>query len=106
MKANPKAHHFLQATFRLDREGRNIFIGRKNNLAIIPLWNEGGKMGVLVTGREKEPEALEAALAIQALISRFSETRERDKDRVLQDSLALFKKFDFKGAGETARKGL
>ncbi len=106
MKANPKAHHFSQATYRLDLKNRNIFIDGRNKLAIIPIWTEGENLGVLITSAERGPAALEAALSIQSLRNRYPEPRDREKEQAVQESLTLFKKFNFKGAAEMAERGL
>ena len=45
MDADQKSPHFSHATFRLDRKDRNIFIDKKSNVAIIPLWPEGENQG-------------------------------------------------------------
>jgi hypothetical protein len=41
MDADPKSPHLSRATFRLDQENRNLFVDRKNNVAVIPLWTQG-----------------------------------------------------------------
>jgi len=104
MKASPKAHHFSQATYRLDQGNRNTFIDRGNQLTIIPLWKEGENLGVLVTTPARGAEALKAASSIQELLERYPEPRERGKEQFVQESITLFKKYDFKGAREMAKK--
>lgn len=106
MNANPGAPHFTQAAHRLDDPGRNLFLDKKNNLAVIPLWAEGGKLGVLVTAAEKGPRAMEAASRIQKLMARFPEPRTREKDQVIQESLGAFKRFDFQEAAQRSQKGM
>jgi hypothetical protein len=104
MKANPDAHHFSQATYRLDIKNRNIFVDGRNKLAIVPLWKKEEDLGILITSAERGPAALEAALAIRNLLTRYPQPEEREKNQVLQESLTLFRKFDFKGAAEMAKK--
>jgi hypothetical protein len=106
MKANPKAHHFSQATYRLDQGHRNLYLDRQNNIAILPLWKEGEHLGVLVTTPEKAPEALQAALAVQDLLARYSEPGERAKNPMIPESLSYFKRYDFPKALESAKKGM
>lgn len=106
IKANPKAHHFSQPAFRLNENNRNIFVDRGNKLAVLPLWMEGDHLGVVVTTPERGPEALNAASLIQGLLNRYPAPREREKDPVLQESITLFKRYDFKGAGQMAKKGM
>ncbi len=65
---------FVRATYKLELSNRNIFtdnsgIFRKNNIAIIPLWQEGDNLGVLVTTPEQSAAAIQAAQAIQALMN-------------------------------------
>jgi len=67
MDADPSSSNFSQATFRIDRSNRNIFIDKEINVAIIPLWSEKGHQGVLVTSTEKSSDALKAALTIEKL---------------------------------------
>jgi len=100
MNANPAAQHFTQPTFRADAERRNLFVDKKNNLAVIPLWAEKDKLGVLISTPAKSAEAMEAASRIQRLLARFPEPRSHDKDRVIQECLGLFKRFDFREASQ------
>lgn len=90
MDANPDARNFAEATFRLDREGRQLFLDRAHDLAVIPLWPEGEKLGVLVTSREKSDEALQTALRMQALLA-----KGRGRDRLLQGCIESFRNLDF-----------
>jgi M6 family metalloprotease-like protein len=106
MNASPGAPRFTQAAYRLDGAGRNLFLDKKNNLAVIPLWAEGDKLGVLVTSAEKGPRALDAASRIQKLLARFLEPRTREKDQVIRESLEAFKRFDFQEAAQRAQRGL
>ncbi len=98
MNANSRAHHFNQATYRVDRENRNLFLDRKNNLAIIPLWAEKEMMGLLVSTPAKSPEAVEAASKMQKLLARFPEPRSKEKDLAIRECLGFFKTFDFRRA--------
>jgi M6 family metalloprotease-like protein len=106
MNASPEAPRFTQAAYRVDGAGRNLFLDKKNNLSVIPLWAEGGKLGVLVTSAEKSSQALDAAQRIQKLLVRFPEPRAGGKDRVIQESVEAFKRFDFAGAAQRAQKGM
>jgi M6 family metalloprotease-like protein len=106
MNANPGAPHFTQAAHRLDAPGRSLFLDKKNNLAVIPLWPEEGRLGVLVTAADKGPQARDAASGIQNLLARFPEPRTPEKDRVVRDSLEAFRGFDFQEAVRRAQKGM
>lgn len=64
MNADPSARNFSKATYKLAAQGRNLFVDKKNHIAIIPLWKEGENLGVLVTTVEKSNPALQAARAI------------------------------------------
>lgn len=106
MNANPNARHFSQATFRIEEDNRNLFLDRDYKVAILPLWSDKGKMGVLVTTPEKSTEAKNAALMIQKLLSRYPEPRGKEPGRLLEDCLAAFKKFDFNDCIQMAQKAL
>ncbi|NPV04654.1 MAG: hypothetical protein HPY67_07975 [Syntrophaceae bacterium] len=89
MDANPSAPHFRQATYRLDAAGRDLF--RDGEVAVVPLWGDGDRLGVLVTAPERGAEALEAARAVERLM------RERGpRDPRTAEAKAAFMAFDFK----------
>ena len=106
INANPDARHFSQATFRLDRNNRNVFRDERSNLAIIPLWSEGEKQGVLITSQANSREALSTALMVQRLLQRYPEPRGREVAQLVESSLAAFKRFDFKTCAQIAQRGL
>lgn len=107
MDADPGSHHFSKPAFKLDRgSGNNHFADPSNKIVIIPLWAEEDRHGVLITSPDKGREALEAALQIQKLISRFPEPRPKGRAMQIQKCQALFKSFAFKAAEEWARKGM
>jgi hypothetical protein len=106
MNADPKSPHFSRATFRLDRPNRNLYLDQGAGVAIIPLWTEGGDRGLLITIKEKSDDALKAALMIQKLIDRSPEPRGQEDRRLIEECIACFKNFDFKGCQQLARKGL
>jgi len=89
MDANPASAHFRQATFRLDDEGRSLF--KDDEVAVVPLWKDGERLGVLVTTPEKSAEALQAARAVGALMK-----RKGPQDRLAVEAKAAFLAFDFK----------
>jgi hypothetical protein len=89
MDANPGSAHFRQATFRLDDGGRNLF--KDNEIAVIPLWMDGERLGVIVTTPEKSAEALAAARALDTLMRRAG-----PQDRFVVEAKAAFMAFDFK----------
>lgn len=95
MDANPDARNFAEATFRLDREGRHLFLDSAHDIAVIPLWPEGEKLRVLVTGKEKSGEALPIALQIQSL-----QAKGLRKDGVLQGCMESFNNLDFASCRE------
>jgi M6 family metalloprotease-like protein len=104
--ADKNSPHFSHATFRLDRSNRNIFVDKGANVAIIPLWPEGENQGVLITTLEKSSDALKAALMIQKLMDRDPRTRRGEGNRLIEESLACFKRYDFRGCYEMVQKGL
>jgi hypothetical protein len=88
MDANPNSAHFRQATFRPDEGMRYSFV--EDNVAVIPLWRDGDKLGVLVTTRDKCAEALEAARAVAGLMKRGGA-----QDQVATQAKDAFLAFDF-----------
>jgi len=96
MDPDPKSMHFSRATFRLDHENRNLFLDKGNNIAVIPLWPNGDKLGVLITTPPKSLDALKAALAIQELLKSYPEPRKREEEQLIEKSIMSFKPFDFK----------
>jgi hypothetical protein len=89
MDANPGSAHFRQATFRLDDGGKNLF--KDDEVAVVPLWKDGNRLGVIVTTPERSAEALEAARAVEALTKRGGA-----QDRLTAEAKAAFLAFDFK----------
>jgi M6 family metalloprotease-like protein len=106
MDADPSSPDFSHATFKLGVNNRNVFIDKKNNLAIIPLWSEKGNQGVLVTTPEKSSDALEAALLIEELMQRFPEPRGEREGKVIEECVASFKKSDFRTSHRIAQQAL
>jgi len=106
MDADKDSPHFSHATFRLDRNNRNIFMDKGANIAIIPLWAEGEKQGILITTSGKSNDALKAALTIQKLKGRYPEPRGKEDDQLIEDCVACFKRFDFKTCYQMAQRGL
>jgi hypothetical protein len=106
MNADKDSPHFSRATFKLDQNDRNVFIDKAANVAIIPLWAEGKKLGVLITTPEKSADALKAALIIQKLKNRSQEAGGKEENQRIEDCVACFKRFDFKTCYQLAQKGL
>jgi hypothetical protein len=97
------ATNFANATYRLEANKRNIFVDRKQNIAIIPLWKENENLGVLVTNPANSEAALNAATAIQALISRSTPAPDSGKESGLREAMEAFKNKDFAKSLEIAR---
>jgi hypothetical protein len=95
MDADPEAYHFSKATFRLDRKNRYLFQDDANNLAVIPLWMEEGRQGVLLTDAEQSTEALNAALMVRRLLRAFPEPRSKNEMGSIKTCADLFKVHDF-----------
>ena len=100
MDANPDARNLSEATFKLDRSTRNLFLDRENDIAAIPLWSEGEKLGVLVTNREKSDTALKTAIEIQELLR---STKGRNGG-VAKECIESYKNLDFIACYERLRK--
>ena len=96
MDADQKARHFSRAPFKLGQAHRQIFQDEDHNLAVIPLWPEEGKMGVLITTKEKSGEALKAALKAQELMEKAAQTKEGETQRLADDCAGAVKNLDFK----------
>ncbi len=99
MNADPSAPVFSRAAYKLTGEKGSIYRDKSNEVAIIPLWEENGAAGVLVTTQEKSEEALRAALAVKRLMIRSSQSREAKEDKAVRDAVAAFKRFDYSAAG-------
>ena len=95
MDANPEAYHFSQATFRLDWENRRLFQDEVNNLAVIPLWMKEDRQGVLITDVEKSTDALNAALMVRQLLTRFPEPRNEKEMKSINACIDTFKVHEF-----------
>lgn len=94
MNADPRSPDFSHATFRPDREGRNIFEDRRNGLAVIPLWSQGEDQGVLVTTLEKGRDALKATQALLEIWNRPPAGAGKDREK-MEASMEAFRNFDF-----------
>jgi M6 family metalloprotease-like protein len=90
MDAAPSARHFANATYRLDAPGRDAFVDEGNRLAVIPLWEEEGNLGVLITTPDKKAKAQEAARAISRLIVHGGQ------ENLVRDCQEAFRAYDFK----------
>jgi hypothetical protein len=106
MDADPDSPYFSHATFRLDRNNRNAFVDKKNNVAIIPLWPDKGTRGVLITIPEKSSDALKAALGIQELFKRFPEPRRKEEGKLIEECISSFKRSDFKACFQITQQTL
>jgi hypothetical protein len=89
---------FDHATYKLEENGRNIFVDKKNNICIIPLWKEKENLGVLVTTPDRSKVAIDAALAIQKLIDQ----KNSENENVISEAIAAFKNKDFEKSYDIA----
>lgn len=95
MDSNPNAPNYSEATFKLNRDNRNIFIDRFNDIAVIPLWTKEDQLAVIVTIREKSDTALKAAIEIQKLLKHDQDIKYIEKDNLVMQCIESFKNFDF-----------
>jgi hypothetical protein len=102
MDADPQAHHFSKATYKLGESRRNRFADEAHNVAVIPLWPETGGQGVLVTTPKMAGQALESALKVQRLLARFPEPRNAHAAARVQKCLEAFRRLDFDAAARLA----
>jgi hypothetical protein len=92
MNADPSAHNFSKATYKLAAQDRNLFVDKKNRIAIIPLWKEGENLGLLITTVEKSQSALQAA---RAILQVMQSERSSEKVKKLRLAVEAFQDFDF-----------
>ena len=104
MNAEAGGPGFTRATYRLDRDGRALFMDKANKIAVIPLWEESGNLGVLVISPEKSDDALQAALLILRMVHRKGRGSEGKIEEGLNKAIAAFKRFDFAGSARMARE--
>lgn len=95
MDANPDALNFSEATFKLARNNRNLFYDRENDISVMPLWTEEGKLGVLVTTPDKSDTALKAAIEIQEILEQNRESKNMKRDSLVKECIKSFKSYDF-----------
>lgn len=103
MNANAAVPYFSQATFRLDRRKGNIFVDKKNDVAVIPLWSDGENQNLLITTQTQSADALKSALLIQKIMDRYPKPRTRRQDRLIKKCIGIFKSYDFKVCGQLAK---
>lgn len=96
INANSNYPYFSRAAFRLDRGKSNIFVDKKHDVAVIPLWSEGENQNVLVTTPEESTNALKSALLIQKLLDFYPEPWSKEQDHLIKKCIRAFKNFDFK----------
>ncbi len=77
----------------------------KSNIAIIPLWKEKDKLGVLITTPDRSEAAIKAGRAIQALMDQSSETSDNGQKTLILDAIAAFKSKDFEKSYAIAARG-
>ena len=82
----------------------DVILDKNNDVAVIPLWSERENHGVLVTSIENSTDALKAALAIEKLRQRFPEPRRKKEKMLIEECIALFKRFDFKRSYQIAQQ--
>jgi len=104
MNADPRAPGFTRAIFRLDRDGRALFMDKTNKIAVISLWEESENLGVLMVPSEKSGDALQAALLIQRMLHRKERGPSGKLDKDVNNAVAAFKRFDFAGSARMARE--
>ncbi|MGD2185931.1 MAG: hypothetical protein PVI71_07380 [Desulfobacterales bacterium] len=104
MNANPAVPNFSQATFRLDRKKGNIFIDKKHDVVVMPLWSAGEKQNLLVTTQEQSADALKSALMIQEIMDRHPKPRNQQMDQLIKNYVRIFRRYDFKGCRQQLTK--
>ena len=95
VKSASGSRDFANATYKLDMNNRNIFIDRRNKIAIIPLWKEKDNLGVLITTPNHSEAAIKAARAIQELIDQNLRTSDNEEETVILEAITAFKSKNF-----------
>jgi M6 family metalloprotease-like protein len=106
VKSAGGARNFQNATYKLEVDNRNIFIDKKNNIAVIPLWKNKDNLGVLVTTPDHSADALKAATALQTLMERSPGSSGSKKEKIIRDALTAFKSKDFAKSYAIAEAGI
>lgn len=106
MNADRSSPNFSRAPFRVDQEGRRVFLDKENHLAILPLWLQGENLGVLVTTPEKSQDALRATNRILKLWEKYPEPRTGKIKKISDECVAAFKAFDFQKSARIAEQAL
>jgi len=96
INANSDYPYFSQAAFRLDRRKSNIFVDKKHDVCVIPLWSEGENQNVLVTTPEESTNALKSALLIQELLECSPEPWSKEQDHLIKKCIRAFRNYNFK----------
>jgi hypothetical protein len=104
MDADPGSANLSHATFRIDQPGRELFVDRQNNVAIVPIWSQGETLGVLVTTAVKGADALQATQMIQKLW--HQRAHKSEKKQIVDDCISAYRQYDFKRSGELARQAM
>ena len=102
MSPDPGDTRFQRPAYRLEEGRKNLFEDRKDNVAVIPLWTEGDRTGVLVTTPDKSREALDAAMKIKRSMTRSPKRPAGAKGARLEQALLAFKNLDFQTATRLA----
>jgi hypothetical protein len=95
VKSAAGSRNFAEATYKLEVSNRNVFVDKRNNVAIIPLWRQKENLGVLITTPDHSEAAIRAAQAIQALIDQNLGTSDSEKEAVILEATTAFKSKDF-----------
>lgn len=106
MDADPTAPHFSKAAYALAKGRGAFFVDKKGGVAIVPLWKEEDRTGVVVTAAGNAEEALKAARAIDDSQRALSQSPAQGSSPLLAEARAAFGRGDFKAGRELALKAL
>lgn len=95
VKSAAGSRNFAEATYKLEISNRNVFVDKRNNVAIIPLWRQKENLGVLITTPDHSEAAIKAGRAIQALIDQNLGTSDNEKETAILEAITAFKSKDF-----------
>jgi hypothetical protein len=96
---------FADATYKVEMNNRNIFIDnsssglfKRRNIAIIPLWNDKGGLGVLITTPDQGEAAVKAARAIKALTEQGPSASDNEREAKILEAITAFKSKNFENS--------
>lgn len=95
IKSAGGSRNFSEASYKLELSNRNIFVDKRNNVAVIPLWKQKENLGVVITTPDHSEAAIKAGRAIQAIIDKNVWTSDEERETLIFEATTAFKSKDF-----------